>query len=36
MFLQYIELSIIKWPEEKRGDEEAEENAGSWVKNSYI
>lgn len=32
MFLQYIELSLIKWPEENRGDKEAEENSGSWVK----
>lgn len=32
MFLQYIELSIIKRPEEKRGDKEAEENSGTWVK----
>lgn len=29
MFLQYIELSIIKRPEEKRGDKEAEENSGT-------
>jgi len=32
MFLQYIELSIIKWLEEKRGDKEAEEYSGTWVK----
>lgn len=32
VFLQYIELSIIKWPEEKSEHKEAEENSGTWVK----